>query len=189
MVYILNLFFQLAVLQQNLSAVHDIWKEWTKYYNLSIISLRKFIQSFARLRDLNSANVVLQHMLALALQGGQVIIKAAEGKLTSPRLDVPIPSNSELNLEKCSKDNETSVPSVVEHCNNVDIREVRNERLNKCMSVPVMTILRWSFTDVIHACAQIKNSGLAENLILQVAQLCHILFLNVYLLKVIVSSE
>ncbi|XP_008245601.1 PREDICTED: pentatricopeptide repeat-containing protein At1g76280-like [Prunus mume] len=36
------------------------------------------------------------------------------------------------------------------------------------ISQPVMKILRWSFSDVIHACARLRNGGLAEQLILQI---------------------
>ncbi|VVA34278.1 Hypothetical predicted protein [Prunus dulcis] len=35
------------------------------------------------------------------------------------------------------------------------------------ISQPVTKILRWSFSDVIHPCARLRNGGLAEELILQ----------------------
>lgn len=165
--------------------MHDIWKEWTKYYNLDIVSLRKFIKSFARLGDLNTAHAVLQYMLASTLQGGEAMVETAEGMLTTPKLDIPVPS-SELNLENYSKDNETYIPSLVGHVNNRDIRDVQNDRIiwMKDWRMPVMTLLLCSFNDVIYACAKLRNYWLAEKLVLQVAQLCHILFLNIYLIKV-----
>ncbi|CAM8920878.1 unnamed protein product [Rhodiola kirilowii] len=43
------------VLQKNLSAVHEIWKEYVKYYNPTILSLRFFIWAFSSLKDLESA--------------------------------------------------------------------------------------------------------------------------------------
>ena len=182
---LLNPFFQLAVLHQNLPAVHEIWKESIKYYSLNIISLRKFIWSFTRLRDLESAYVTLQYMVHMAFRGNSVIFKTAEGKLSDSRFDIPIPLNGHLSLKNCTKDNGI-VPSVPE---NVD-RSVTNpgklgfefnfgveshgasrvstSRPAKHLELPVMKLLRWSFSDVIHACADMQNCTLAERLISQV---------------------
>uniref|UniRef100_A0A5B7C0F4 Pentacotripeptide-repeat region of PRORP domain-containing protein n=1 Tax=Davidia involucrata TaxID=16924 RepID=A0A5B7C0F4_DAVIN len=180
---------KLAVLQQNLSAVHEIWKEYIKYYSLNIISLRKFVWSFTRLRDLESAFKTLQHMVALAFWGGFIITKTAEGKLYNSRLDIPIPSNGDMDLKRCSKGNGNFEPSIFtnfekmetyasnsEHCTTLGLgrKDVKNARLStqtKHISVPVMKILRWSFSDVIHACSQTLNCGLAEQLILQMQTL------------------
>ncbi|KAA8537422.1 hypothetical protein F0562_026891 [Nyssa sinensis] len=180
---------KLAVLQQNLSAVHEIWKEYIKYYSLNIISLRKFVWSFTRLRDLESAYKTLQHMVALAFQGGFIITKTAEGKFSNSRLDIPIPSNGDTGLKRRSKGNDNFEPSVFTVCEKMetwasnsehlttlglgrkDVKNFRLSMLTKHISVPVMKILRWSFSDVIHACSQTPNCGLAEQLILQMQSL------------------
>ncbi|CAL5332043.1 unnamed protein product [Camellia sinensis] len=176
---------KLAVLQQNLSAVHEIWKEYIKYYSLSIISLRKFVWSFTRLRDLEAAYESLQHMVDLALRGCLIICKTAEGKLFTSRLDIPIPSSCELGLQRCSKENEDSELSGFVNSKKMETFVSNNEQgstfftgrnevdnaglsvLRKHNSAFVMKVLRWSFNDVIHACAQTLNCRLAEQLILQ----------------------
>ncbi|XP_048444515.1 pentatricopeptide repeat-containing protein At1g76280 isoform X1 [Pyrus x bretschneideri] len=173
-----------AVWQQSLPAAHEIWEDYIKHYSLSIIPLRKFIWSFTRLGDLKSAYVTLQHMVALATKGNTNVNRTSEGKLFSSRLDIPIPSNCELSLRKLDlEENELSVPSIYckpldDHAVSADqlttfglgVGEVENNQLDildKHLSKPVKKILRWSFNDVIHACAQLRNDGLAEQLILQ----------------------
>lgn len=174
-------------MQQKLSAVHDIWKECNKYYNPSIIVLNRFICSFANLGDLSAAYAVLQHMLGLLLQGGSIVKTNAKGSPYTQKLDIPIPSYTALNLENVNIDNQTFVPSFVEHCNKVgtqasdnmqlstfdfkkhEVGNVGTDVLSRCVSVPVLQVLRASFTSVIYACAQAKNSSLAGHIILQVA--------------------
>ncbi|KAI5341759.1 hypothetical protein L3X38_009634 [Prunus dulcis] len=175
---------KLAVWQQNLPAAHEIWKDYIKCYSLSIIPLRKFIWSFTRLGDLKSAYEKLQYMVALAIRGNTYVNRTSEGKLYSSRLDIPIPSICELDLKKLDlEDNKHSIPSI--YCENLDdhavnadqcttfglgVGEVENvgmDMLDIHISQPVMKILRWSFSDVIHACARLRNGGLAEQLILQ----------------------
>ena len=186
--YYSNFFFQLAVLQQNLSAAHKIWKEYMTYYSMSIISLRKFIWSFTRLRDLESAYAALQHMVDLVFKGSIFINKSAEGRLCSSRLDIPIPKNGDMGLKRCMEENEHSLPSVSDNSKKIDSHASNVEdstifymgskedkgfginMLEKYKGMPVMKVLRWSFSDVIYACAQTQNCGLAEQLILQVAQ-------------------
>ncbi|KAK1392976.1 pentatricopeptide repeat-containing protein [Heracleum sosnowskyi] len=178
-----------AVLQQKLSAVYDIWKECNKYYNPSIIVLNRFICSFANLGDLSAAYAVLQHMLGLLLQGGSIVQTNSKGSPYTQRLDIPIPSYTALNLENVNIDNQTIVPSVVEHCNEVgtqasdimqlctfdfkkhEVGNVGTDVLSRCVSVPVLQVLRASFNSVIYACAQAKNSSLAEHIILQMQNL------------------
>ncbi|WOG91523.1 hypothetical protein DCAR_0310772 [Daucus carota subsp. sativus] len=178
-----------AVLQRKLSAVHDIWKECNKYYNPSMIVLNRFICSFASLGDLNAAYAVLQHMLTLLLQGGSIVKTNAKGSPHTQRLDIPIPSYTVLNLENVSIDNQTLVPSVVEHCNNVgtqaseemhlstfnskkrEFGDVGMDVLSRCVSVPALRVLRASFNSIIYACAQAKNSLLAEHIFLQMQNL------------------
>ncbi|KAK3006304.1 hypothetical protein RJ639_016858 [Escallonia herrerae] len=176
---------KLAVLQQNLPAVHELWKEYTRYYNVSVVSLRKFIRSFTRLGDLKSASESLQKMVTLAFRGGFVIAKTAEGKMYPSKLDIPIPSSSDLGLKKYWKENKIFVPSVFQACNEsntqasdivdsgtfgigkIEDRTDGRVLLKKPMAVPVMKVLRWSFNDVIHACAQTRNYRLAEQLFAQ----------------------
>ncbi|XP_040989932.1 pentatricopeptide repeat-containing protein At1g76280 isoform X3 [Juglans microcarpa x Juglans regia] len=171
-----------AVWQQNLSAVHEIWEDYIKHYSFSIIPLRKFIWSYTRLGDLKSAYKTLQNMVALALRGSIFVNRTAEGKLYSSRLDIPIPSNEALGSMKFDlQGNEQSIPSVyckkfnsfpsnIEQCNpSMENSEADNgiSMLRKSETMPVTKILRWSFNDVIHACAHARNCGLAEQLILQ----------------------
>ncbi|XP_021902495.1 pentatricopeptide repeat-containing protein At1g76280 isoform X2 [Carica papaya] len=161
---------KLAVWQQNLSAVHEIWKDYVKHYSMSIMSLRKFIWSFTRLGDLKSAYETLQHMVALAVRGRLFIRTNVEGKLCSSRLDIPIPSNGEVTLKEDSV--VLKIDSHVEQCTvsstqNGEIENARMCLLNKYKGMPMMKVLRWSFSDVIHACAQAQNGGLAEELMQQ----------------------
>ncbi|KAJ6808245.1 pentatricopeptide repeat-containing protein isoform X1 [Iris pallida] len=87
---------KLAVLQKNLSAVHDLWKDCISHYSPSIVTLRKFVWSFTRLGDLESAYKVLQHMLAFAAHESDSIRLSTVGKCQSSRLDIPIPSVNDL---------------------------------------------------------------------------------------------
>ncbi|KAJ4717572.1 Pentatricopeptide repeat [Melia azedarach] len=175
---------KLAVWQQNLSAVHDIWKDYIKHYSLSIFPLRKFIWSFTRLRDLKSAYEALQHMVALAMTGRLYINRTSEGKLYSSRLDIPIPLNGQLNSQKVEfEDSDHSLALKTDTCIrnseqdiifNMGISKaecVKIGMMNAFKSLPVMKVLRWSFSDVIHACAQTRDSGLAEQLMLQMQRL------------------
>ncbi|XP_059459556.1 pentatricopeptide repeat-containing protein At1g76280-like isoform X7 [Corylus avellana] len=178
---------KLAVWQQNVSAVHEIWREYVKHYSFTIFSLQKFVRSFSRLGDLKSAYETLQHMVALAIRRIIFVNRTAEGKLYSSRLDIPILSNDGLGRKFDLEGNEHSVPSI--HCRKIDTYPSNIEQctppsmgnreaesgglgmLNKYENRLVMKVLRWSFSDVIHACAQARNCGLAEQLILQMKNL------------------
>ena len=180
--------FQLAVFRKNLSAAHEIWKEYMTYYSMSIISLRKFIWSFTRLRDLESAYAALQHMVDLVFKGSIFINRSADGRLRSSRFDIPIPKNGDMGLKIFMEENKHSLPSVSDnskriesHASNVEESTIfymgsKEDKgfginmLEKYKGKPVMKVLRWSFSDVIRACAQTQNCRLAEQLILQVAQ-------------------
>ncbi|KAK9946825.1 hypothetical protein M0R45_012268 [Rubus argutus] len=175
---------KLAVWQKNLSVAHELWKDYIKHYSMSIIPLRKFIWSFTRLGDLKSAYETLQYMLALVMRGNCSVSKTFEGKLYSSRLDIPIPSNCESSLKKLDlKENKQSAPSI--YCEHLDGHAVTADQcttfglgfgesesvpldvLDIHITTPIMKVLRWSFSDVIHACAKLRNSGLAEQLVLQ----------------------
>ncbi|XP_020572302.1 pentatricopeptide repeat-containing protein At1g76280 isoform X2 [Phalaenopsis equestris] len=80
-----------SVLQNSLSAVHGLWKDCIEHYNPSIIVLRKFIWSFTKLHDLESAYKVLQYMVSLVKKGCTSLRKSAAGRYQSSRLDIPIP--------------------------------------------------------------------------------------------------
>ena len=110
--YYSNFFFQFAVLQQNLSAAHEMWKEYMTYYSLSIFSLRKFIWSFTGLGDLESAYAALQHMVALVFNGSIFINRSGDGKLYPSRLNISIPKNGDMSLKRFMEENEHSLPSV-----------------------------------------------------------------------------
>ncbi|KAL6995956.1 hypothetical protein U1Q18_006094 [Sarracenia purpurea var. burkii] len=123
------------------------------------------------------------------MRGGSIISKTAEGKLFSLGLDIPIPLNCELGLKRSYKENEypelsgfmncTKMETYV--CNNkhgttfwTERNEAKNGGLNmlrKHNNRFVMKVLRWSFNDVIHACAKTENCRLAEQLILQMQNL------------------
>ncbi|KAL8531447.1 hypothetical protein ACS0TY_008156 [Phlomoides rotata] len=59
---------ELAVLQQDVSVVHEIWRECVNRHSLDIITLQKFVWSFTSLRDVASAYMALQQMVSVAFQ-------------------------------------------------------------------------------------------------------------------------
>ncbi|PRQ24262.1 putative pentatricopeptide [Rosa chinensis] len=182
------LLLKLAVWQQNLSVARELWKDYIKHYSLSIIPLQKFLLSFSKLGDLKSACKTLQYMVALVISGKASVNKSIKGKLYSSRLDIPIPLNCELGLKKLNlEENEQSVPS--RYCENLDghvvsadqctsfglgigeTKSVPADGFNIDISTPVMELLRCSFTNLIYACAELRNGGLAEQLVLQMQKL------------------
>ncbi|CAK7336289.1 unnamed protein product [Dovyalis caffra] len=152
---------KLAVSLQNRSAIYEIWKDYIKHFSPSIISLRKFIWSFTRLRDLKSAYKTLQHMVVLAMQGNTVVRTSSTGQLYSSRSNIPLNSNSELGMPQYElKDNEQPVPSTTNTsaCNiqeSVTLfmgkKEVESGGaigLDKWEIMPVLRLLEWSFADM-----------------------------------------
>lgn len=211
--------------------------------------LRKFIWSFSRLGDLESANASLKHLVMFARQDSACLSKSASGQYRSSFLDIPIPSKDKL-CEKLLLDNSTSLTHSVNpeksvgleaslerldmRHNNVnrnleleknfdgqsrsdkvdtplsgtlidqlisksgksnsiseaheiiddavlndlsfedkqdgfcDPRTENMKQISKRFSRPLMNLLRWSFNDIIHACAEMNNYQLAEQLFLQV---------------------
>ncbi|KAH8522584.1 hypothetical protein H0E87_003286 [Populus deltoides] len=201
---------KLAVSQQNLSAVYEIWEDYIKHFSPSILTLQKFIWSFTRLRDFKSAYEKLQHMVVLAIRGNTFVQTSSRGQLYPSRVNIPIHPNCELGLQKFDlKDNEQSVPlsanasllsvimtsvpyTNVQECDNEqsvpstanapacniqecvtldmgnkEVESAEQVGLDKHKIMPFSRILRWSFNDVIHACAQAKKPGLAKQLMLQ----------------------
>ncbi|KAG2238238.1 hypothetical protein Bca52824_092549 [Brassica carinata] len=172
---------KLAVLQRNLPSVNEILKHYVDHYSLSILSLRKFIWSFTRLGDLKSAYELLQHMVALASRG-ELFVKFKSGKLHSTRLDIPIPSSGQTQIgpEKVAfggvNDHTVSLMVDAVECKSSDQESNGIESFKVALpkgqsNIPANRILRWSFSDVIHACGQSKNSELAEQLMLQMQNL------------------
>lgn len=159
---------KLAVLQQNLSAVHEIWKECSKFYSLSIISLRKFIWSFTELRDLESAYAALQHMVRLAFRENSYINRTAEGRFCDLRLDIPAPSTGNWSSINVSLDTEGSSNFDMER---ESLCDMEMSTVKNSLSASVMKLLRWSFNDIMHACANVQNGDLAEQLMLQMQTL------------------
>lgn len=245
---------QLAVREQNLSAVHEIWKDCNKYYSPSIICIRKFVWSFTKLGDLVSAYDALQHMVALAFRGSFSVRASADGRFQSSRLNIPIPSNGEFYFKtygtegsggfvtslfedssmktggqiQSGKEEKHShlvtpspMPNATEfifsatvgntspadeerYCRPLQIgpsafapaREIGNgcfaakqelftdsgmgtmlpegsghSSSKDIVPIPVMRVLRWSFNDVILACARSRDCELAEQLFLQMQNL------------------
>ncbi|CAI9117071.1 OLC1v1018395C1 [Oldenlandia corymbosa var. corymbosa] len=182
-----SLLLKLAVAQQNLPAVHEIWKECVQYYRLNLISMRKFIWSFTKLKDLDSAYETLQHMVNLAFQRNSVVSRTAGGKIIIPQLDIPIPSYSDSTLQSYTKNNGI-LPSVFDYqermdvnrsnglCNFSHLMETYDHTSSrvvpaKHVNVSVRKLLRWSFNDVIHACVKVQNCALAEQLMSQMQTL------------------
>ncbi|RDY12998.1 Pentatricopeptide repeat-containing protein, partial [Mucuna pruriens] len=171
---------KLAVLQKNLPAAHLIWQEYIKNYSTSIIALRKFIWSFTRLGDLESAYKTLQQMVSLAIRGNISIARTVYGKLYSTRLDIPVPSNKGLGstildlknkkLDSCIHPPLMYLPDSI--CvGNKKAKSAELDGLNGQKHSLLMKVLRWSFSDIIHGCAKQKNYMLARKLMLQMENL------------------
>ncbi|PUZ71127.1 hypothetical protein GQ55_2G289700 [Panicum hallii var. hallii] len=86
---------KIAVLQGNLPAVYDIWKDCTRYYSPSIIMQRKFLRALTTFGDLQSAYHILQHMVAIAAQSSDHLRLSCKRRYQSSRLDIPVLALSE----------------------------------------------------------------------------------------------
>lgn len=126
---------------------------------MSIIPLRKFIWSFTRLRDLESAHKTLQQMVSLVGRGNFSIGKTVYGKLYSTRMDIPVPSNKGLGLTL----SDLKELKKLDSCTSAELYALNGEERSLHVKV-----LRWSFNDIIHGCANQKNYILAKKLMLQV---------------------
>ncbi|KAL3619867.1 hypothetical protein CASFOL_034779 [Castilleja foliolosa] len=179
-----NLLLKLAVLQQDLSVVREIWKEYINCYSPSIMTFRKFIWSFTRLEDLQSAYVALQKMIVVALQQkDSSIIKTCEGRLFDSRVDIPIPFHDDLARSRYEENMFASISSSSEYFKERDSNkglgfELVANKVNTGLSSseqpfsgPVMKLLRWSVGDILHTCAKSKDFMLAEQLMLQMQNL------------------
>ncbi|KAF5198705.1 Pentatricopeptide repeat-containing protein, partial [Thalictrum thalictroides] len=186
----------LAVLQENLYAVHEIWKEYTKYYSPDTTFLRKIIKCLTILGDLGSAYKALQHSVALVFQGSAFVQRGTEGKFHSSKLDIPIPSTNDFQFKRCSMSTTGDGLTRENHLDTFDSKtdalcgsvkspnckfveansegsgyHVPSRDLANGISDQVINILRSSFNDVIHACAQDRKCVLDEQLFLQMQRL------------------
>lgn len=141
---------------------------------MNIIALRKFIWSFTRLKDLKSALQTLHHMVDLAKEHTSMC-KTVEGKFYCPQLDIPIPSISAVDSSqyKDQHANSDSFDDEGLRCKLICLEDdmessTRIRSLKGPYKNPIEVILRWSFNDVIYACAHLQNAELAQKLILQV---------------------
>ncbi|KAL8141009.1 hypothetical protein V2J09_007030 [Rumex salicifolius] len=163
----------LAVWKKNLSVVHEIWKEYVKYYNMNIISLRNFIRAFASLNDLQYAYSSMQQMVALALKGEAGFFKSPTGSLSCRQLDIPIPSDNDLPVHSISVNNVEMGNDIMypQQCTPYDAEILKSKTSVASMLEEHKRLFRCSFSDVIQACARSANSILAEQLFLQMQNL------------------
>jgi hypothetical protein len=78
------------VLQQNLPAVYDIWKDCSRYYSPSIITQRRILRALIAFGDLQSAYHILQHMVASAAQRSEHLRLSSKRRYQSSRFDIPV---------------------------------------------------------------------------------------------------
>jgi len=191
---------KIAVLQENLPAVYDIWKDCTRYYSPSIIMQRKFVRALTTLGDLQSAYHILQHMVVIAAQSSDHLRLSSKRRYQSPRLDIPVlalsesedlkllpdcnlqPSQGKLATGENSADVQPESFEIVEL--KADVLSEGNDLADKVglengsvldtlriVGSAVRRILRWSFNDLMHACVQFNNCQLAEQLFLEMQKL------------------
>ncbi|CAN6204761.1 unnamed protein product [Urochloa humidicola] len=91
---------KIAVLQGNLPAVYDIWKDCTRHYSPSIITQRRFLRALTTFGDLQSAYHILQQMVAIATQRSDHLRLSSKGRYQSSRLDIPVLALSEPEYRK-----------------------------------------------------------------------------------------
>ncbi|CAN1311614.1 Pentatricopeptide repeat-containing protein At1g76280 [Linum perenne] len=169
---------KLAVWQQNIHAVHEIWKNYIRYYTPSLVALQKFIWSFATLREIQPAFKTLQYMVTLAFGGRYAVASTSEesnimnvrkGSLGSPRLDIPVPYKFDLVSQDIDcKQTEQLVPMNSHTCSGIDNRR---GALSGVSVYQDMEMLKLSFDELLRACAKTKNGGLAKQLMLQMQKI------------------
>uniref|UniRef100_A0A453IZQ9 Pentacotripeptide-repeat region of PRORP domain-containing protein n=1 Tax=Aegilops tauschii subsp. strangulata TaxID=200361 RepID=A0A453IZQ9_AEGTS len=165
---------KVVVLQRNLSAVHDLWKDCTRYYSPSIVTQRKFVKAFSTLGDLQSAYRILQRMVVLAGERTDHLRVSSKRRCQSTRLDIPVPALHEVEDLKLVLDYDLTSSSqgkiLVPGDNLGDNSEPDNGRMPKTLSsapIAVKNVLRWAFNDIIHACVYVDNCQLSEQLFLE----------------------
>uniref|UniRef100_A0ACD5Y9Z0 Uncharacterized protein n=1 Tax=Avena sativa TaxID=4498 RepID=A0ACD5Y9Z0_AVESA len=188
---------KVAVLRGNLSAVHDLWKDCTRYYSPSIIALRKFVKAFSTLGDLQSAYHILQRMVVLAGEHTDHLRVSSKMRSHSTRLDIPVPALNEVEDLKLVSDydlpssqgkmgteeylvdaqpelfqveTQPSKHKQLKSDNLGDNSGLDSGKMTKTLRfapVAVKKVLRWSFNDIIHMCVQLHNYQLSEQLFLE----------------------
>ncbi|WVZ65285.1 hypothetical protein U9M48_014679 [Paspalum notatum var. saurae] len=168
---------KLAVLQGNLPAAYDIWKDCTRYYSPSIIAQRNFLRALVKLGDLQSANHILQHMVAFAAQRSEYLRVSSKGRYQT---DLPVPALRESDDSKLFLGYNFPSPQVKlfeeksQSGNNPAYKvEVDGSVANPLRFTPrrVGNILRWSFNDVMLGCVQFNHCQLAEQLFVEMLKL------------------
>lgn len=144
----------------------------TNYYTPSILTLRKFIWSFAKLGDLDAAHTVLQQMVKTAATHSEASIRVScKRRYQSPRLDIPIPALIELPDLMLLPAEKSELAEELTVCQDSDRSKSDQEEMVyglEMASAPVKFLLRWAFNDILHACARFPNCDLADKLFLQV---------------------
>ncbi|KAI4995063.1 hypothetical protein ZWY2020_034966 [Hordeum vulgare] len=187
---------KVAVLQRNLSAVHDLWKDCTRYYSPSIVTQRKFVKAFSTLGDLQSAYHILQRMVVLAGEHTDHLRVSSKRRCQSTRLDIPVPALREVDDLKLVSDYDLTSPSqgkmgtgeclidAQPELLRVETQSSKHEQLKSYVSfvsddsrrmpktlssapTAVKKVLRWAFNDIIHACVYLDNCQLSEQLFLE----------------------
>ncbi|CAL5087874.1 unnamed protein product [Urochloa decumbens] len=196
---------KIAVLQGNLPAVYDIWKDCTRHYSPSIITQRRFLRALTTLGDLQSAYHILQQMVAIATQRSDHLRLSSKGRYQSSRLDIPVLALNESEYLKLLVDCNLQPSQGATGKNSADVQpEIFEEKTQSLETVQlnadvlstgnnlsdkvelengsvrytlrfaqsaVRRFLRWSFSDLIHACVQFNNCQLAEQLFLEMQKL------------------
>ncbi|CAA0807484.1 Pentatricopeptide repeat-containing protein [Striga hermonthica] len=170
--YTYNFLLKLAVLREDLAAVHEIWKEYINCHIPSIITVQKFIWSFTMLKDLQSACAALQQMIAVALQQKDSTVETPKRMLLDSTSEIPLPFSDDSARNKCEENNDSSDLSTSECCKERDLNEAGTKSLSRQpFSKPVMKLLGRSVGDIIQSCAKSKDVLLAEHLMLQMQNL------------------
>lgn len=112
-----------------------------------------------------------------------------EEMLCISRLDVPIPFSDNLARDRYIRSNYTSVPYSPVHNKENDlnkavgsgaqVRGVTDADISlseQPFSRPLMKLLMSSFDDIISSCARSRNIMFAEQLMLQVWQVCYLIW-------------
>ncbi|KAK4782144.1 hypothetical protein SAY86_016246 [Trapa natans] len=161
---------KLAVLQKNWYAAHEIWEDYIKHYPANFPLMRYFVASYIELGDLNAAYEILQLMISYAFRGAAFGVKTIKGRFSFPKIDIPIPSKSELSLERWASgvvnDCSEEVNGLGCDIGSMSILSERNTMVHKSMS-PIVDVLKITFNDLIHACALAHDCILAEKLFQQ----------------------
>ncbi|CAN0877087.1 Pentatricopeptide repeat-containing protein At1g76280 [Linum grandiflorum] len=173
---------KLAVWQQNIHAVHEIWKNYITHYTPSFVALHKFIWSFARLREIQPACKILQYMVTLAFGGRDAATASTseennftsigKGSSGSPRLDIPVPYKSDLvSLDIDCMQTKQLVPLKSDTSSAIGDRRGMRNGISRYLDASKMKALKNSFDELIRACAKTQNCGLAKQLMLQMQKI------------------